>query len=221
MSSMQLVYIKEHKDEFVKNIFSSAQSAFDQIVIYRMVEDLLGVAGFKLPPVADEVLSEDPDVFEKFKHEALQAWTLAAAPKVEYYSTSEVADMVGVSQKTISRWVARGQFKGVMREVTGQHIEIPSTSVLTMPNGTEVLVGKLAAKYQEYLRRAEEESQEDELTSLERQLNGFEEKYGTIQELTARLNAGEIIDFGGLDVDVWSYLLKRKEELVGRVLVRD
>lgn len=218
MSSMQTVYIKEHQEDFARNIFS-ANTLFEQILTFRMVEDLLRIGGYKLPVVSDEVLSENKEFFEKMKLEVIQKWTEATSRKVTRYPTSEIADMVGVRQQTVSRWVAQGRFSGVEREQPGQHVEIPSDSVLTMPNGTEVLVSELARKYEERKQMAEQELAQGEIVMIERQLTGFADKYRTIDDLKVRIESGENVEFGGLDLDVWSYLLQRKQELVGAILV--
>jgi hypothetical protein len=62
---------------------------------------------------------------------------------------------------------------------------------------------------------AESES-EDELRFITSKLSAYEEKYGPIEHFKHKSDSGELVTSDeDIDLDVWIYLLKRKEELLG------
>ncbi|WP_019911979.1 helix-turn-helix domain-containing protein [Paenibacillus sp. HW567] len=143
--------------------------------------------------------------------------SLQAEPlRAKHYPTREVARMLGVSHQTISRWIAQGRFAGVTRPEPGKHVDIPANAILEYPSGETVRISEAAKSYQARMQAAAETESEDELCFITGKLSAYEEKYGPIEQFKQKSDSGELVTSDeDIDLDVWTYLLKRKQELLG------
>ncbi|MNI94299.1 hypothetical protein D3C73_1523770 [compost metagenome] len=66
------------------------------------------------------------------------------------------------------------------------------------------------------MQAASETESEDELRFISEKLNSYEEKYGSIELFMHKSESGELVTSDeDIDLDVWTYLLKRKKDLLG------
>ncbi|WP_150267131.1 hypothetical protein [Paenibacillus tepidiphilus] len=66
------------------------------------------------------------------------------------------------------------------------------------------------------MQAAAETESADELRFITDKLSAYEEKYGPIEHLMNKSDSGELVTSDeDIDLDVWTYLLKRKQELIG------
>ncbi len=67
------------------------------------------------------------------------------------------------------------------------------------------------------MRRAEEEEQESEIEFIEKKIQAYQERYGSIEDIEKELYSGTTLSntSAALDLDVWKYLRDRRFVLLG------
>lgn len=82
------------------------------------------------------------------------------------------------------------------------------------PSGETVRISEAAKSYQVRMQAAAESESED-VRFITNKLSAYEEKYGPIEHFKHKSDTGELVTSDeDIDLDVWIYLLKRKEELL-------
>ncbi|OBZ12910.1 hypothetical protein A8L34_29630 [Bacillus sp. FJAT-27264] len=217
MAITDILEVRERQETYASNIFSSSQLR-ENIITYKMLCDAVEASGIKVYRLSDD------EFFDREKFFAAQQEVVYFLTQVrqaeplrgKHYPTKEVARMLGVSHQTISRWITQGRFTGVTRSEPGKHIDIPATAILEYPSGENVRISDAAKLYQERVRAATETESVDELHFITNKLRAYEEKYGPIEYFKKKRASGELITSDeDIDLDVWTYLLKRKQELLG------
>ncbi|WP_340022483.1 helix-turn-helix domain-containing protein [Paenibacillus sp. FSL K6-1096] len=220
MAIQDILEVRERQATYASNIFSSGQLR-ENIITYQMLCDAVEASGIKVQRLSDDELL-DPEKFRVGQQELVyqltqvQHSTQTDLPKVKHYPTREVARMLGVSHQTISRWIAQGRFIGVTRPEPGKHVDIPAAATLEYPSGVTVRISEAAKAYQLRMQGAAENETEDELKFIDQKLSAYEAKYGPIENFMHMSKSGELVTSDeDIDLDVWKYLLKRKEHLLG------
>lgn len=220
MAITDILEVLERQETYASNIFSSRQLR-ENIITYKMLCDAVEASGLAIHRLSDDEFL-DPEKFLEAQQDIVYLLTQVqrssqAEPfKVKHYPTREVARMLGVSHQTISRWIAQGRFAGVTRPEPGKHVDIPVAAILEYPSGETVRISEAAKAYRERMQSAAEMESEDELRFITDKLSTYEEKYGPIEQFKHKSESGELVTSDeDIDLDVWTYLLKRKQELLG------
>lgn len=219
MSLAEILDVKERKEEYAR-IFFSPDKLKENLIMFKLISNLVRKTGGSLSEI-DEISLLDASVFEHAQQELIDSLASVAsiatveAEPILQYSTGQIARFFGVSQTTISNWIAQDRFEGVVRPDIGKHVEIPSDTIFKYPSGRLVCVKEVVDKYEAKEKRLAANT-ETESDFIERKIKGYEEKYGAIELLREQLekgvrNAGD----GGLDLDVWEYLMQRRDALGG------
>lgn len=220
MAITDILEVQERQEIYASNIFSSRQLR-ENIITYKMLCDAVEASGMKIHRLSDDEFL-DPGKFMKAQQDIVylltqvQSSSRPESSRIKHYPTREVARILGVSHQTISRWIAQGRFTGVTRPEPGRHVDIPASAILEYPSGETVRISEVAKSYQVRMQAAAETESEDELRFITDKLNAYEEKYGPIEHFKHKSDSGELVTSDeDIDLDVWTYLLKRKEELLG------
>ncbi|MEK3714050.1 helix-turn-helix domain-containing protein [Paenibacillus sp. FSL R7-0333] len=220
MAIQDILEVRERQATYASNIFSSRQLR-ENIITYQMLCDAVEASGIKIQRLSDdELLSPEKFLVGQqdivYQLTQIQHSSQTVTSKVKHYPTREVARMLGVSHQTISRWIAQGRFDGVTRTEPGKHVDIPANAILEYPSGETVKISEVAESYQARMQTAVETESEDELQFIAQKLSAYEEKYGPIERFMHKSESGELVTSDeDIDLDVWTYLLKRKESLLG------
>jgi excisionase family DNA binding protein len=220
MAITDILEVQERQETYASNIFSSRQLR-ENIITYKMLCDAVEASGIVIHRLSDNEFL-DPEKFMIAQQNIVylltqvQCSSQAELSRSKHYPTREVARMLGVSHQTISRWIAQGRFAGVTRPEPGKHVDIPATAILEYPSGEVVRISEAAKSYQVRMQAAAETESEDELRFITDKLSAYEEKYGPIEHFRHKSDSGKLITSDeDIDLDVWTYLLKRKQELLG------
>ncbi|WP_179037394.1 helix-turn-helix domain-containing protein [Paenibacillus sp. URB8-2] len=220
MAITDILEVQERQEIYASNIFSSRQLR-ENIITYKMLCDAVEAAGIITYRLSDEdfldkdkFLSAQQDIV--FLLTQVQGSPQAKSIRVKHYPTREVARMLGVSHQTISRWISQGRFKGVSRSEPGKHVDIPVDTLLEYPSGEVVQISGVAEAYHQRMQIAARTETDDELSFINNKLASYEERYGPFEQLKQKSDSGELsASDEDVDLDVWTYLLKRKQELLG------
>jgi hypothetical protein len=220
MSLSEMLDVKERNEDYTNNIFSST-SLKENIITFKMISKTLSAAGAKVEELEEQDFLNHR-VFVSAQRELIRLMAEMAkdfkpgASEVILYQTGHISKFFGVSQTTISNWVMQNRFEGIVRTEAGKHVEIPSNTLFTYPNGKQVYVREIVERYEERMRKIrEEENAEEESNFLEYRLREYEDRYGSIDKLEQEIESGiRPASDGGLDLDVWRYLVKRRAVLL-------
>lgn len=220
MAITDILEVRERQETYASNIFSSHQLR-ENIITYKMLCDAVEASGMLIHRLSDDEFL-DHEKFAAAQREIVYSLTQVQRSsqteslRAKHYPTREVARMLGVSHQTISRWIAQGRFAGVTRPEPGKHVDIPANAILEYPSGETVRISEAAKSYQARMQAAAETEAEDELRFITGKISAYEEKYGPIEQFKQKRDSGELVTSDeDIDLDVWTYLLKRKQELLG------
>lgn len=218
MSLTEKLEVTERVDDFARIMFSS-EKLRENVIVFKMISSLVRKAGADFEEV-NEMRLMDKSTFQLLQNQLVQSLATIATTEtlkpelLETYSTGQIAKYFGVSQTTISKWIAQGRFEGVSRDEPGRHVEITSDTYFNYPSKKRVQVRDVVVRYKERERQFENNT-ESEMDFVIRNIGVYEDKYGSLDVLREKIQSGALKSAeASMDLDVWAYFLQRRDKLI-------
>lgn len=197
----------------------SIQSYTDKVLLFKvlavMVDRAIPHNKFQFSKM-DERMLRNAEVVDSCLQDLLAFLSEYAGETEEdvKYSTTEVAEIFGVSVQTVHNWVKAGRFVGIEKSLPNQHIEISANTPWKARNGRMYLVSELVKEWEEEKEKKRGVSVTDtnEYEFLVDCVVKFENTYGG--EFAETLGKKEVQDMTAQeesDASMWQYFLERVE----------
>ncbi|UTG84543.1 helix-turn-helix domain-containing protein [Bacillus paranthracis] len=132
------------------------------------------------------------------------------------YSTTEIAEIFGVSEHKINDWIEDGRFLRLTEGKPNQPVAISADSIWIAKNGNMHYVSEFVKEWEE--EKSAAESIKNKYTALFEFVKYFENKYGG--DFKSTLGAKAIRDMTAeeeSDTSMWQYCLKTIEGYINQI----